>query len=132
MGVTYLNVDVEVFSHVDLLPLREALGDRISVNFCGETEPGNFFLAMELAGVWDNREPESAANGFCKLIESLKGSAREAWDSAHDRVFDVGYDAVLDNVCKQPLLSPEALQQIGSLNARLALSVYTTGLAGSD
>jgi hypothetical protein len=130
MGAKYLNVDVEVFSRSDLVPLREGLGDDVSVHYCGESEPGNFLLAMELAGsiALDSPGPDRTAKGFCGLIESLTGPAREAWESAYDRVFDIGYDAVLDRACGQPVLSPTTLQQIGSLNARLALSVYTMHL----
>ncbi len=45
MGAQYLNVDLEVRSRADLVPLREALGDSVGLMFCGETEPGNFLLS---------------------------------------------------------------------------------------
>lgn len=128
MGGKYLNVDVEVYSRIDLTPLREELGDRVDVMFCGETEPGKYLLSIELAGVYNESEVEHTAKSLCHLIEDLSAPAKKAWDSADDRVFDVGFDAVIDSRCGQALLSPETLQKIGRLNARLAVSIYTTSL----
>ncbi len=130
MGAQFLNADLEVLSNFDLLPLRQQLGDRVDLMFCGEVEPGVFLLSVELAG--DISGPDHRAKALCKLIGELTGSAREAWAAAHDRVFDFGFDAVLDSPCTLPLLSPETLLKIGSLNARLTVTIYTNNLQGSE
>jgi hypothetical protein len=124
MGVQYLNTDVEVRAPFDLFPLRQALGEPILDLFCGETEPGRFLLSFELAGL-SGEQPEETANALCEIIESLSGNAREIWNTATDRVFDVGYDAVADSHCGQFTLSPEILMRIARLNARLGISIYT-------
>jgi hypothetical protein len=130
MGGKYLNVDLDVRSRVNLLPLREELGDDVDLMFCGESEPGSFLLSVELAGsgLLDS-EPDETARALCKLVENLPASARKDWDSAYDRVFDIGFESVPDSNHGLSILSPETLQQIGSLNARLALSIYTNSQA---
>jgi hypothetical protein len=95
--------------------------------FCGETEPGEFLLSVEVAGLGlPGSGPEETAKALCEFIEELTDTAREAWVSAYDRVFDIGFDAVFGaSVCGQPLLTPETMQRMSCLNARLALSIYT-------
>lgn len=126
MGVQFLNVDLEVHSGFDLLSLREGMGDRVCVMFCGETEPGNFLLSVEhTEATCETQDPDQTSNALCQLVEELSGTAWDAWVSADDRVFDLGFEAILDARSGQPLLLPETLQRIASLNARLAFSVYT-------
>ncbi|HEY9785740.1 MAG TPA: hypothetical protein V6D17_10085 [Candidatus Obscuribacterales bacterium] len=126
MGAEYLNVDVEVRSHADLAPLRDQLGDSVDLMFCGETSPGEFLLTFERhAADLADPNPDKTAIALCKLIEHLHGPAKQLWDSAEDRVFDVGFEAVSDVRCGRNLLSAETMLRIARLNARLAISVYT-------
>lgn len=126
MGAKYLNVDLEVRSRADLLALKEQLGSAIDLMFYGETDPGNFLLSVEAQGSGLlGSNPDGTANALCELVERLEGSARELWDSADDRVFDVGFEGVSDSRIAEPLLSPATLMRIGRLNARVAISVYT-------
>ncbi len=127
MSGKFLNVDLEVRSLSDLSPLLGGMGSQVIEMFCGETGPGSFHLSVELAGGFED-SAEAAANALCDVIEGLTGSAWEAWASADDRVFDFGFDAIIDSTIGQPLLSPETLQRIGGLNARVALSIYTCDL----
>ncbi len=133
MGAEYLNVDLEIRSHIDLLPLRNELGDHIEVMFCGETEPGNFILSVELTGSgFCGSMPDETIMSLCELIEGLTGGAQELWASAHDRMFDIGFNATLNSQCGQPLLSQKTLQKIASINARLTFSVYANNLQSGD
>ena len=129
MGAEYLNIDLEIRAQFDLTPLREAFGEHVAIMYCGECAPGQYLLALESEYLGDNTEtsPDLTANTLCQLVENLTPSARKAWDEADDRIFDVGYDAVADPRCSQPLLSARTLQRISALNARLAISVYTHG-----
>ncbi len=137
MGARYRNVDLEIRSQFDLQPLRDGFGEHVDVLYCGETEPesGTFLLSVELSGcgtackadggVSVGDSADAAVLALCNLLDALTDAARDAWNNAHDRMFDIGFDADAGDLrVAQPLLSVEALKQIGRLNARLALSVY--------
>lgn len=133
MGARYRNVDLEIRSQSDLGPLRDGLGESVDVLYCGETEPesGTFLLSVELSGCGIScaTDAENTADAtviaLCNLVDGLTDTARDAWNNAQDRMFDIGFDADAgDARVGQPLLSVEALKRIGRLNARLALSVY--------
>lgn len=129
MGANYLNIELEVRAPFDLQQLRDAFGDGLSLNYCGETEPGSFLLAGGLAGYdGPNPSPNTTATGLCELIESLPESAKALWIRADDRVLDVGLEANFDRQVTLNLLTPETAGRIANVGARLAVSVYATHL----
>lgn len=126
MSGNFLNVDLEVRASFDLEPLRLAMGERISLMFCGQTEPGRFLLSVETAELYEfDASADQRTIALCKVIEDLSGEALESWKSANDRVFDFGFDAVIGSEVGQQLLSSMTLERIGKLNARVAISIYT-------
>ncbi len=131
MGAKYINIELEVRAHTDLHPLLQALGDRFSMNYCGALESGLHLLAGALAGseLSDEVSPDATANGLCELIEKLPIASRKLWDSAEDRVFDVGFDANAEPGYGVNLFSPTTLARMAKINARLAVSIYTYDLA---
>lgn len=149
MGARYRNVDLEIRSQSDLGPLRDGLGESVDVLYCGETEPesGTFLLSVELSGcgiscATDSGVPASGSSdadnaadatviALCKLVDGLTDTARDAWNNAQDRMFDMGFDADAgDARVGQPLLSVEAIRQVARIGARLALSVYMPDNSG--
>lgn len=135
MGVDFINIDLEVCAQFDLSPLSEAFGDEVFVLFCGETAPGSFLLSMELGPdearqtkPMSPEDPDLVADAFCQLIEGLPDTAQRAWHEATDKRLDIGFDAVKDSRCGQPLLSARTLQRMSALNLTLFLSVYTNNL----
>jgi hypothetical protein len=127
MSALFLNVDLDIRAGFDLAPLRDAMGNRVSVLYCSEIEPGIFLLSVESTLVHPS-SPDIAANSLCQVIEDLDEQDMEYWTGADERVFDLGFDAIIDNQCGQPLLSSHTLQRVSRLNASLALSVYTHDL----
>ena len=132
MGGQFLNVDLEVRSKTDLIPLREAFGELVIEMFCGEVEPGRYLLSVELASmhIAHSAGADATAAALCDLVENLNEPGCRAWKVADDRVFDVGFDAVVDSQVGQALFSSRTLARIANLDARVALSLYTTHLAG--
>ena len=107
MGAEFLNIELQVTASFGLEHLSQAFGDNFSLNYCGVTEPGNYLLSGALAYRDDSdRSPNSLAIGLCKLVEVLEPSARELWDAAADRIFDVGLNANFDRKVIVELFTP--------------------------
>ena len=128
MGATYINIELEVSSSRDLQPLKRALGDRFSVNYCGEFQPGSHLLAGALESCEAGGSPEATAAGLCDLVESLSPSERKHWEQADDRVLDVGLEANLDRRVVVDLFSSQTIERIAQAGIRLAVSVYALEL----
>lgn len=129
MSGLFLNVDVEVRSKTSLTPLREALGEKINLMYCGDEGELGFLLSFEIdePDFVSEREPDPIADRLCQVLEQLSAPARALWDSADDRVFDIGYEPQEDRRIGQPVLAPGTMRRIGELNARLAVSIYWRG-----
>lgn len=126
MGTKFLNIELEVRAVRVLEPLLQSFSEEFLVNYCDEIEPGKFFLSgAHACGGLPGSCPDEAASKLCDLIEGLSGIAKELWDTADDRVMDVGLDANLDRNVIIDLFSPETMARIARLNSRIAVSVYT-------
>jgi hypothetical protein len=126
MGAKFLNVDLEVRSRTTLEPLRDQIDETIDLLFCGETEPGSFLLAIEIASSGlPNDDPNILVNMLCSFIERLQAMAKQLWDGADDRVFDIGFETAANSHSSQLSLTPETLLRVGRLGARLAISIHT-------
>ncbi|WP_157554957.1 hypothetical protein [Nocardia crassostreae] len=126
MSGRFLNIDVDIHATSDLSALRDEFGDDIAILYCGEPEPGSFRLSFEWnAPGGDEADPDAIEQGLCTVVERLSASGRELWNTAADRIFDIGYEAESGRESGQALLRPATLVRIGSLGARLACSIYT-------
>ncbi|GAB4585052.1 hypothetical protein [Nocardia sp. IFM 10818] len=133
MSGRFLNIDVDVHADTDLSGLRAEFGDDISVLYCGADEPRRFRLSFEWnEPVGDGIEPDEVARGLCAVVERLPARGRALWDSAADRVFDIGFEAESGRGTGQALLQPGTLVRIGELRARLACSIYTLHLTEAE
>lgn len=127
MSAEYRTIDVEVRDTAELADLRAAFGDEISEMYCGELVPGEWMLSFEVNGV-EPDDPDAMANGLCEVIEKLPATGHRRWDSARDRVFDIGCDAARTGPLTLDVFSAETLRRISNVRARLAITVYTADL----
>ena len=142
MGAKFSSIELEIYSDVDLVELSKALELQIGTNYCGKTpdgQPWAYFYAGSYAGRFDDDrgskrvrsgDPfeqgiDDSAIRLCDLIDNLAPKAKEIWNSANEKIFDIGLDANLDRKVIIKLLSPATMKRMSELGVRLAVSVYT-------
>ncbi|MGA7832242.1 MAG: hypothetical protein WCA21_14890 [Terracidiphilus sp.] len=118
----FRNVDLDITSKVDLQPLMAAMGKKISLSFVGRVKR-MYYAHMDLA-IGKPKSPDSAIYIYCKLIKGLPSEARELWDSAKIRTFDIGIDAPGSSSCYWSSISPKTLLAAAEINAQIAITIY--------
>jgi hypothetical protein len=119
----FLNVDLEIRSAQSLQLLLDSLGDAVFVLHSDST-PDQSFASLELA---DNRDTNAdrTITQFCDLIQALPDAARQLWDTANTKIFDVGYQ--LESTDKSWVMSELAaatLDRLAKVGGRLRMTVY--------
>jgi hypothetical protein len=78
---------------------------------------------LELA-VGHPKSPESAIRRFCELIRELPTEARELWDSARSREFDVGIEAPGTMQYYWFSVAPTVIKAASEINAFVTVTIY--------
>jgi len=118
---TFLNVDLRIYSKSDLQPLVDAMGDKIKRLYVGR-ERRMFKAQLELAA--QPKSPESAIRGYCKLIQELPKVARELWDAARTREFDIGVEAPVATKFYWFSIAPTVIKASSEINAFIVVTIY--------
>ena len=120
-GAVYLNVDLEIRSRSNLMPLVDALRPRLDVLHAGHSR-GQFVASFEVAGV--TLPPDVAIDRLARAVSGLPPSIRKLWRQASDRIFDIGVERTAGRGAFPLALRPETVRTIARLNARIALTLY--------
>ena len=115
----FLNVDLDVETDADLTPLIQALepyADSL------ERPPGR--ASFELNSVARSKAPEPIIVEFVRLVKGLPLPAREVWNGAARRVFDVGLRSGLAPFSESHQLSTATLLEVASVQAEIAFTMY--------
>jgi hypothetical protein len=117
----YLNVDLEVWSRMNLEPLVQAFG---AVNLHHGLISGRWHASFEV-------EPEAdAETALAALIQRVRGLdpvARSRWDAAERRESNIGIQAGEGPEAFELPLSSETLAALAQLGGRLVITVYGSG-----
>jgi hypothetical protein len=115
----FLNVDLDVDSADDLTLLVQAF------------EPSAFALerpagraSFELNNPASPRNPESLILEFARVVNDLPSPAREIWDRASRRVFDIGMQSGRQPFHATHRLAPATLRAVASVDGEIAVTVY--------
>jgi hypothetical protein len=111
-----MHVEVQVSGSADLSALGAAFGEGIHVVL-----PDAHLLWVSLPG--RTTDPDLEAQTLCTAIESLPANARQLWDTAVGREFEVSLESFQDREITLTALTPQTLARIGALDARLVISV---------
>ena len=118
----FANVDLDIYSKEDLRPLVDGFGSQVIelwVGKVGKTHEAHLELG------WNKRQnPTSIILGFCRLIESLKPRARNLWNSASKKSFDIGIHAPARDHHYWSAVSPQAVRAAADVGAQIAITVY--------
>ena len=117
----FLNVDLDIYSRSNLQPLVTALGKKVVVLHVG-LDRRTFCAHLELARV--TRSADSTIRGFCSLIQALPRKARDLWNSARTRDFNIGVQAAPRPFSHEIALAAETVQAASEVNARIVFTVY--------
>jgi hypothetical protein len=118
---TFLNVDLDLVSRSNLQPLVSALGRRIFPLYVGRIRR-KYEVHLELSRAPKN--PDEAIRHFAGLIRSLPNDERKLWDTARIRDFNIGVQAGMRPHAYKLSLSPETIETISILRARIVVILY--------
>jgi hypothetical protein len=128
MATHFLNVDLDLYSNSDLLPLISAWGKKVIVLYEGRdkrTYHAHFEIATGRPGM---ATPDSMIRRFCALIRGLPPEGRKLWDTAKRRDFSVGIQVEALPLCQDFTIDAETIKAAAALNARIVFSIYSPEL----
>jgi hypothetical protein len=118
----FLNVDLDVFARSRLEPLATAFGSKVTELYIG-AHGSRYAAHFEL-----HASPRRGANALIvalvRLVKSLRGAARLAWNQASRRDFNIGIQGGLKPHSYELSLNPATLKLVSSVNARVVVTIY--------
>lgn len=124
--VHFANVQLEIESEMDLTPIVDFLGDRVSIHFHGRWNASRNLLSLSLADVpWrEVRAAELTVSALSDLVEGMPEDIRGLWDVAVSRRFDVGYESGSEGAELQSRFEAGTLERLSELGAELVITIY--------
>ncbi len=117
----YLNVDLVVSSKEELMPIVESFGKDVVTLFNGEWAE-HYRAVFEIAG------SHAAANEdigyFCSLIDSLEGKAKDLWQAAYSREFDVGFESGVQGERAYVSVQSAIVKRVAEVGASISITLY--------
>jgi hypothetical protein len=121
----FLNADLDIFSDQSLQPLITEIGDRAFLLGGGpHSEDIPFYARYEIDNDPETKTPETLIVAFCNIVESLSSDSRSLWDSARERVIDLGYDVWPERTRTEDRISSATLHRMAILGIHLAWTFY--------
>ena len=120
----FLNVDLDVFSRESLAPFVKALERSFFVLHEGRWGR-KYGAILELhASGYGKRTADSIIRRMSALLNKMPDSARELWNRAQIRQFNIGIQAARKPVAVEFQVGQDTLQAVSRLGASLVITVY--------
>jgi hypothetical protein len=116
----FLNVDVDVFSKTPLDSLVAAFGREVCVNYVGR-ERRRYSAHFSL---YEPRNADAAVRQLAQLITKLPRPARQLWNQASNRVFNVGFQSGFRPQALETAIGIAAVKAAARLGASLTVTIY--------
>ena len=123
----YMNVDLDIFSHVSLRGLVDALGDEVFVLYIGG-KGRRHEAHVELASSHMGMTADRTIIGLAGLVKRLSPRFRKVWHSAKSREFNVGIEAGLEPHSYEVRLHRRTVDAIAEVGGTLVVTVYAAVL----
>ena len=120
VGQFFLNVDLDVETDVDPAPLISAL-EPYAYSLERPSGRASFELHRPVAP-WT---PEPLVREFVRLIKRLPPDAREVWNRASRRVFDIGIQSLRRPFSETHRMTPATLREASEIGAEIAFTAYS-------
>jgi hypothetical protein len=121
--IRFLNVDLEVRSHVSLQPIVDDFGDNALSLYFGEVQE-HYLATFEANDSGSSADADSIIAYFCMLVRSFKPEAKQLWESAFSKIFDIGYESGLEPRSYSSLIRADTIAQVADLGASLRVTIY--------
>jgi hypothetical protein len=121
----FLNVDLDIEAPYDLAPLVKALGRRIYDLHTGALGDG-FQTHLEFHGA--RGQPSTAAmaiEGFVGLLAKLRPKAKQLWNKATRRDFNIGIQSGARPFTFELDIPSDLLSAVARLRGRIVVTVYS-------
>lgn len=117
--IHFLNIDLDIESSIDISPIIEEWGNRVSVHQYEEID-GIYYGSFETAcsGVNDIIEE------YVSLIEGLSESAREIWNQAEKRDFDFGYESGIAPNNFHSRIELDTINKLAKVGGSVVVTIY--------
>jgi len=125
----FLNIDLDIRSRRSLGPLAAAW-PRAQRPLRLDGRPNPHWLI--LSGPGTSNSAEAVARALLKQVEGLPRAARQSWNLASRRTFDIGVQAGMHPSAFEEVLQPETVRRIASIGAQVQITVYAAPLVKSD
>lgn len=126
----YATVDLDLLSRRSLQPLVDALGNRVMTLHVGG-DGRKHEAHVELISREESATAERAILGFVRLIKRLPPRARELWDGAARREFNIGIEAGLEPPAFEMRLPARVVRAVNDVNGAIVVTVYAPDLPRS-
>jgi hypothetical protein len=123
--ICFLNVDLDIESKHDISAIIKDFGDKV---FILNDEPyyeGSHNLSVELNDSWCQQDPETLILGYIELIKNFSDDAKDAWNKAHKKAFDLGYECGFQPYSINNQLSASTINAVASVNASIVFTLYS-------
>jgi len=121
-----MNVDLDVESAEDLRPLIDALEPH---TFSFDRPAGQASFEVNDPSP---KDPEVVILELVRLVKSLPPAARQVWDAASRRVFDIGLRSSRRPPAQRFNLGGATLREVASIGADVAITLYAVDPADDD
>lgn len=117
--IHFLNIDLEIESTIDITPIIDEWGERVSVHRHEEIDGvhyGSFETGyIELSDIFEE---------YISLVEGLSRASREIWDKASRRDFDFGYESGTTPSDYHSRIELKHLENLAKIGGSLVITIY--------
>lgn len=121
----FINVDLDIESKYDISPIIRDFGDKVFILNDEPYSEGSYNLSVELNDSWCQQEPEGLILGYIELIKNFSDDAKDAWNKAHKKAFDLGYECGFQPYSINNELSANTINAVTSVGASVIFTLYS-------
>jgi hypothetical protein len=125
-NTSFLNVDLQIKSGDDLVPLLVSFGSKVGKLYQGKVGRW-YWLRVDLAR--PAKTPKEAIRRFCRLIKSLPSGPRKLWNGSAIREFDIGIQSGRNPFSAEWVLDAATVEQMASVGAQVEFTVYSPAVS---
>ena len=119
--ISFLNVDLDIESKVNLMPIIENLEQEVIVLHHDQSK-GYHRCSFELSTYISN--PDDIISYFCHLIENCPENVRKIWNQCCVRTFDIGYESGNKPRAFSSKLQASTIQKVARVGASIIVTIY--------
>jgi len=123
---SFLNVDLEIWSHEDLAPLVDALDPHAYALYVGRVGR-RYRASFELNR--HARTPDTAIRRLVAAVRGLPPRQRARWNRATRRDFNIGIQAARDRHSREFPIEPATVAMVAKVGGRIVVTVYGSSMA---